>query len=69
MSATNVGTPAFGQLAGHQLQRLGLAGAGRAGNQAVAVEDRQRDLDARAVERLAVLHRAAQHERRLVRAS
>ena len=39
------------QLAGEQLERLGLAGAGRAGDQPVAVEHRQRDLDARVVGR------------------
>ena len=33
-----------GQLLGHELERLGLAGAGRARDEAVAVEDAERDL-------------------------
>ena len=43
MSAGNTGTPCGRELLGHQLQRLGLAGAGGAGDQAVPVEHRQRD--------------------------
>ena len=50
------------QLAGEELEGLGLAGPGRAGDQAVAVEHRQRDLDARVVDELAVEHRAADDE-------
>ena len=50
------------QLAGQELERLGLAGPGRAGDQAVAVEHRQRDLDAGVVGELAVEHRAADDE-------
>ena len=42
MSARNTGTPARRQLLGDQLQRLGLAGAGGAGDQAVAVQHRER---------------------------
>ena len=45
------------QLAGQQLEGLGLAGPGRAGDEAVAVEHRQGDLDPRVVEQLAVVHR------------
>ena len=55
----------LGQLAGEELERLRLAGAGRAGDEAVAVEHRQGDLDARVVGQLAVEHRAADDEARL----
>ena len=47
MSARKTGTPCVGQLLGHELQRLGLAGAGRARDEAVPVEHAQRDLDRR----------------------
>ena len=50
------------QLAGHQLERLRLAGAGRPGDQPVAVEHGQGDLDARVIRQLAVMHRAAEDE-------
>ena len=52
------------QLAGQELERLGLAGPGRARDQAVAIEHAQRDLDASVVGELAVEHRAADHESR-----
>ena len=57
MSATKTGHTGLRQLAGEELEGLGLAGAGRAGDQAVAVEHRQRDLDPGVVEELAVEHR------------
>ena len=47
MSATNDRHAGRRELLGDALQRLGLAGAGRAGDQAVAVHHRQRDLDDR----------------------
>ena len=53
------------QLAGEQLQRLGLAGARGARDEAVAVEHRQRDLHARVIHELAIVHRAADDEARL----
>ena len=62
MSATKTGTPAFDSWPAMQLERLRLARPGRAGDQAVAVEHRQRDLDARVVEQLALVHRAAEDE-------
>ena len=45
------------QALGHQLQRLGLAGAGRARHQTMAVHHRQRDPDQRLRVALAVMHR------------
>ena len=53
------------ELAGQELEGLGLARARRAGDQAVAVEHRQRDLDPGVVGELAVEHRAADDEARL----
>ena len=57
--------PSLRQLAGHQLERLGLARPGRARDQAVAIEHAERDLDARVVGELAIDHRAAEYETRL----
>ena len=56
------------ELPGHQLERLGLAGAGGARDEAVAVEHREGDLDVDVVEQLAVPKGAAQHDARLGRA-
>jgi hypothetical protein len=56
------------QLAREQLEGLGLAGARRARDQAVAVHHRERDLDACVVEELALEHRAADDEGRFVEA-
>ncbi len=53
------------QLAGQELESLGLAGPGRAGDEAVAVEHGQGDLHARVVGHLAIEHRAADDEARL----
>ena len=44
-STAKTGTPSDDELPGDQLQRLGLAGARGAGDQPVAVDPRQRDLD------------------------
>ena len=52
------------QLAGEELQGLGLARSGRARDEAVAVEHRQADLHPRVVDGLAVEHRAAEDEAR-----
>ena len=41
MSATNTGTPGGRELLGQQLERLGLAGAGRSGDQPVPVHHRE----------------------------
>ena len=56
------------ELAGEELEGLGLAGPGGARDEPVAVEHRQRDLHARVVDELAVVHRAADDEARLGRA-
>ena len=42
-SASSTGTPGVRQLLGERLQRLRLAGAGRAGDEAVPVQRRERD--------------------------
>ena len=52
----------LGQLPGEELERLGLAGPGRAGDEAVAIEHGQGDLDASVVDRLAVEHGAAEDD-------
>ena len=44
MSARKTGTPWSDELLGHELQRLRLAGAGRARDEAVPVEHAERDL-------------------------
>ena len=54
------------QLTGEELQGLGLAGARCARHQPVAVHHRQRDLDAGLVGELALVHRAADDDRRLI---
>ena len=56
----------LGQLTGEELQGLGLAGACCARHQPVAVHHRQRDLDACLVAELALVHRAADDDRRLI---
>ena len=53
------------ELPGHQLERLGLAGAGGPRDEPVAVEHREGDLDVDVVEQLAVAKGAAQHDTRL----
>ena len=53
------------ELAGQELQRLGLAGARRARDQAVAIEHRQGDLDADVGQHVGAEHRAADHDGRL----
>ena len=68
MSATKTGTPAFDSWPARSCRVLVLPVPGGAGDQAVAVEHRQRDLDARVVDELAVEHRAADDEARLGRA-
>jgi hypothetical protein len=52
-----------GQLLGDPLQRLGLAGAGGAGDQAVAVDHPQRQLDRGRGDNRAIVHAAAEIER------
>ena len=52
-----------GELLGHQLQGLGLAGAGGAGDQAVPVEHRQRDPDVHVGEVGGIEHQPAELER------
>ena len=53
-SAISTGTPAARELLGDHLQRLGLAGTGGAGDQAVPVDGGQRDADLRCRVGLAV---------------
>ena len=53
------------QLAREELEGLGLAGAGRAGDQPVAVDARQRDLDPDVGQHLVAEHRRAEHDRGL----
>ena len=62
MSAAKTGTPCARQLLGEQLQRLGLAGAGGAGDEAVPVEHRERDPDGHVGERGRVEHQPAELE-------
>ncbi len=56
-----------GELLGHQLQRLGLARPGRARDQPVAVHGGQREPDDRLRRERAVVHAAAEVDRRAVR--
>src|SRR5947207_2624465 len=56
----------LGELAGHQLQGLGLARSGRPGNQGVPIEHRQSDLDANVGQDLVTEQRTAEHDGRLV---
>ena len=63
MSAANTGTPCGGELLGHQLERLGLAGPGGPGDQAVPVEHPQRDPHVYVGEGVGVQHQPAQLER------
>ena len=61
MSAAKTGTPWADELLGEQLQRLGLAGAGGARDEAVPVHHRERDLDlGLLVDGAAALERGAQ---------
>ena len=55
-----------GQLAGEDLEGLGLAGAGRAGDKPVPIDPGQRDLDAHVLQDLVAEHRRAQRQGRLV---
>ena len=64
MSATNTGTPGGGELAGQQLERLGLAGARGARDQAVPVDHRQAHRDPQVARQLAVLHRRPERDAR-----
>ena len=66
MSARNTGTPGVRQLLGDELQRLGLARAGRAGHQPVPVEHGQRHPDRRVGVGGAVEHDRPEVERRSV---
>ena len=59
-SATNTGHARRRELLGDELQRLRLAGARRAGDQAVPVEHRERDADQRLGMALPVVDRRAQ---------
>ena len=69
MSATNTGTPAAESCSAMQLQRLGLAGAGRAGDEAVPVHHRERNADQRLGMDLPVMDgRPERHRRRGARA-
>ena len=54
------------QLTGEHLERLRLAGAGRARDQPVTVQHRQRDLHPHFVEQLPAVHRTADDQRGLV---
>ena len=63
MSARKTGTPCSRQLLGHELEGLGLAGAGRAGDEAVAVHRRQGDPHRRVGVRGAVDDAAPELER------
>ena len=56
--------PVGAELLGQQLQGLGLAGAGRAGDEAVAVEHAERDPDADVAEVVGVQHQPTELERR-----
>src|SRR5262249_20904312 len=58
-------SPRVRQLAGEHLQRLRLAGPGRARDQAVAVEGRERDPDSWVVQRLVLEQGRADDQRRL----
>jgi hypothetical protein len=55
-----------GQLSRHELEGLGLAGAGGAGDQPVTVHPGQRQRHADVVQEVLAQHRRAQHEDRLV---
>ena len=55
-----------GELAGQDLEGLGLAGAGCPGDQPVAVDHGEGDLDAYVPDRDGPVHRRAQDQRRLV---
>ena len=60
MSAAKTGTPLRAELLGEQLQGLGLAGAGGAGDQAVPVDHAERDPDADVGEVVRAGHQPAQ---------
>ena len=61
------GNAGLRQLAGHDLEGLGLAGAGRPGDEPVPVEHRQADLDPDVGRDLGAEHRAAEDDGRLGR--
>ena len=65
-SATNTGTPCGRELLGDQLQRLGLAGAGRARDQPVPVHHRQRQPHDRLRRERALVDAAAEVDHRAV---
>ena len=69
MSAANTATPVARELLGEHLQRAGLAGAGRAGDEAVAVHHRERDAHRHVGIGLVVLdHEGTQFQRRTLKA-
>ena len=60
------GNAGLRQLAGHELQGLGLARAGRSRDQAMAVQHRKGDLDANLGQHLRAKQGTAEDDRRLV---